>query len=106
MYGVAAAGAIMLTTKNLIFTPLYGAHILGIGYGSFACEAIHIFCATLGIAGTGRLISSQFYISNWPTVIGVDLAIACIYLLFSYTILLTKDERAMALRMVAPRRNR
>ena len=106
MYGVAAAGAIMLTTKNLIFTPLYGAHILGIGYGSFFRETIPIICATLGIAGMGWLISSHIYIRNWPMLIGVGLAIACIYLVFSYTILLTKDEREMALRMVAPRRIR
>ncbi|HTA29155.1 MAG TPA: oligosaccharide flippase family protein, partial [Candidatus Cybelea sp.] len=29
LYGIAAAGAIMLTLKNVFFTPIYGAHVLG-----------------------------------------------------------------------------
>jgi len=53
MYGVAVAGAVMLTAKNLVFTPLYTARILGLGYGTFYREILPVVASTIGLAGAG-----------------------------------------------------
>ncbi|HEY3417593.1 MAG TPA: oligosaccharide flippase family protein [Armatimonadota bacterium] len=103
MYGVAAAGAIMLTAKNLLFTPLYGAHILGIGHGTFFRATIPIIVATLGLTASGWGIASLFPILSWTALFGVGAILTCLYLGFTYLILLTKEERGAALRLLAPR---
>lgn len=100
MYGVATAGAIMLTAKNLLFTPWYGARILGIGYGSFFRETIPIIGATLGLAGIGLLLSHIFSIHNWTGLIIAGAILTTMYVLVTYLVLLSKEERLMAIKMI------
>lgn len=100
MYGVAAAGAIMLTAKNLVFTPLYAAHILGLGYGAFYRETIPIIGAALGLTGIGWAMVHFYPVHSWTGLIAAGTGLTYIYLAFTYLILLTKEERLAALRIV------
>jgi membrane protein EpsK len=102
MYGVAAAGAIMLTVKNFIFTPLYAAHILGLGYSTFYRETIPIILATFGLTSLGWGVSYYFPNLHWMGLIGAGMALTCVYVAFSSILLLTKGERAAALRIIWP----
>jgi len=103
MYGVAAAGAIMLTAKNLVFTPFYAAYILGVGYGTFFRETIPIILATLGLTALGWGVAHFYPVMHWSGLLGAGAAMTCLYLGFAGIILLTREERAAALHMVASR---
>jgi membrane protein EpsK len=101
MYGVAAAGAIMLTAKNLIFTPLYAARILGLGYWTFYRETIPAIVITVVLAAAGRAMSLFYSVQSWPGLIAAGMVLSCFYMAIAYFVLLSKQERAAALRMVA-----
>jgi membrane protein EpsK len=103
MYGVAAAGAIMLTTKNIIFTPLYAAHILGLGYGVFYREIFPVVAATLGLAAAGWWLAQNLQLHNW---FGLGLAatgLAGAFTVVTYRLLLTDEERHHAMSLLLPR---
>ncbi|HTE88556.1 MAG TPA: oligosaccharide flippase family protein [Terriglobales bacterium] len=85
--GLAAAGAIMLTVRHLLFTPLYGARVLNRSYGTFFRGLFPIVLATLATIGLCRLILSRWAISSWVelgmSALGVSLlfvAIVCLLL--------------------------
>jgi membrane protein EpsK len=94
--GLAAAGAMMLTVRHLLFTPLYGARVLNRSYGTFLRGVFPIVLSTLATIGLCRLISWRCVISNW-----VELGIAAlgVSVLFAAVVhmLLAPDER-LALR--------
>jgi membrane protein EpsK len=100
LYGVAAAGAIVLTAKNLIFTPLYAAHILGRRLDAFLWEMLPITLATLGTAATCKLLAATWDISGWPRLIAAGAAISVVYAAIGYWILLNRKERKLAWSMV------
>jgi len=100
VYGVAAAGALMLTLKNLLFTPIYTAHILGLGYGTFFRETVPIIIASLSITGAGWLITrfAQVYSRSGLLLAGAVISFA--YLAGAYALLLNGEERAVAKRLL------
>lgn len=57
-YGVAAAGAIVLTLTNAVFNPWYTARILKVRMYTFVSSMVPGFFATLGIIATALIFSS------------------------------------------------
>lgn len=102
MYGVAAAGAFMLTVKNIVFTPIYGAYILGLDYRAFYREIIPVVGATVVLAGVGWWLSHNLQLHTWLGLGLAGLAVAGVFLLATYRLLLTNEERRQALRLVLP----
>ncbi len=100
VYGVAAAGAVMLTAKNLIFTPLYGARILGLGYGAFYRETVPIILATLSLSGIGWMVASMGSVQSWLGLLTASMGLSAVYVGIAFGLLLTKQERGAALRML------
>jgi membrane protein EpsK len=100
LYGVAAAGAIVLTGKNLVFTPLYAAHILGRRLDAFLWELLPVAFATLGMAATCKVLSGTWDFSGWPRLIAVGVAVSIAFSAFSYWVLLTREERRLAWSLV------
>jgi membrane protein EpsK len=96
LYGIAGAGAISLTIRHLVFTPLYGAQVLHQPAKTFYRKVIPIIGATLATIGLCRLVLWSWTISSW-----VDLGMAAmtVSMLFAATAcsLLTSEER-MALK--------
>lgn len=103
MYGVAASGAIMLTAKNIIFTPLYGAHILGLDLRAFYREIVPVVGATVVLAGVGWWLSYNLQLHTWLAFGLATLGLAGVFLLATYRLLLTNEERSQALSLVFPR---
>lgn len=101
MYGVAAAGAIMLTAKNLVFTPLYGAHVLGVKRGTFFSETIPIVAATLGLSCMGWVMGRMSFVESWRGLILAALALSVIYVCAAWLLLLTAQERSILMRMAS-----
>ncbi len=103
MYGVAAAGAVMLTAKNLIFTPLYGAYILGLGYQTFFVEIFPVVFTTLGLASIGWMLTQGLHLNNWFDLGLTAIGLTVIFVVLTYRFLLTNEERLYALRLIGPR---
>jgi membrane protein EpsK len=96
VYGVAAAGAIMLTAKNLIFIPLYSAHILGLKHDTFFSEMIPVIIATLSLSSIGWMIGRLSFAWSWHGLIIVVMGLSIIYVCAASSFLLTKQERSIA----------
>jgi membrane protein EpsK len=100
MYGVAVAGALMLTAKNLVFTPLYAAHILGLGYGAFFREMLPVIASTVGLALAGWWLAQNQPITSW---LGLGLAgavLAAAFFAIAGRFALTREERSQMLRRI------
>ncbi len=102
MYGVAGAGAIMLTAKNLLFTPGYAAHILGVQRLTFYGEVLPIVGGTLALVGTGWLLSHSIQPHTWFQLGLSAMAAAGIILPLFYRFLLTQQERNEVMGLVSP----
>ncbi|MHB0912204.1 MAG: oligosaccharide flippase family protein [Armatimonadota bacterium] len=98
MYGVAAAGAIMLAAKNILFTPIYSAHILRQKFTTFYHELVYILCLTVVVSGLAWYVSVTWAISSWSKLILAGGSMGILYVLGVYR-LLSPDERSMVLRM-------
>ena len=101
LYGLAAAGAMMLTVRHLLFTPLYAARVLNRPYGTFFREVVPIALATLATVGLCRLILWRWIISNWADLGMAALGVSLLFAAVVY-FLLTPEER-LALRDAAVR---
>jgi len=65
VYGIAIAGAIMLTAKNAIFVPIYSAHVLKIPYDIFIKPmAVGVFLAGIS-AAIAWTFSHYIVIDGW-----------------------------------------
>src|SRR5947207_4186324 len=76
LYGLAAAGAITLTLRHLLFTPLYGAHVLKQPYGTFYRKIYSVALATAGIIGLCRLVLTYWPILDWTGLVIAGLAVS------------------------------
>lgn len=103
MYGVATAGAIMLTAKNIVFTPLYGAHILGLSYRTFYREIIPVIGTTSALTGTGWWLAKNLQLHTWLGMGLTGLGLVVVFILATYHLLLTNDERFQVRSLVSPR---
>ena len=102
--GLAAAGAIMLTVRHLLFTPLYGARVLNRPYGTFFRGLVPISLATLATIGLCRLILWQWPISNWLELGTAGWGVSLLYIGVVY-FLITPEERLALKSAVALSRN-
>jgi membrane protein EpsK len=100
LYGIAAAGAIMLTVKNVLFTPIYGAYVLGRSCGRFFRELALI----VGITSVSVLLCRGMLrfqpIAGWAELAMASLAFSALYGVVVYRLILTADERKMLRSMV------
>ena len=92
LYGLAAAGGIMLTIRYVLFAPAYAAHVLNLPYRTFFGTLVPILLATLATIGVCRLILWGWVISNW---LELALAVSAVSLLFATIVylLITPEER-------------
>jgi membrane protein EpsK len=104
LYGIAAAGAIMLTAKNVFFTPAYAAHVLGRPWLSFGRELGLIVAVTAGTILLCRGALRFGPITGWIQLAGISFVISIVYLAAAYRFFLNSEERGMVLRMIPGRK--
>ncbi len=92
LYGLAAAGAITLTVRHLLVTPLYGARVLNRPYGTFFRGVVPIVLATLATIGMCKLILWRWVVSNWIDFGIAALGVSLLYAAVVY-LLLSSEER-------------
>jgi membrane protein EpsK len=95
VYGVAAAGAIALTTKNFIFTSVYAAHVLHRRLDAFVWEAASIVLAALATAGACKLLAAAWDVSGWFHLAAAGAAVSALYAAVGYSVLLSREERVI-----------
>ena len=105
LYGIAAAGAIMLTLKNVFFTPIYGAHVLGKPCGVFFRESALIVGVTVVTILACRGVLWFWPIVGWDQLAGLSLGISALYGLIVYQFILTVEERKMVRSLIPFRRS-
>ena len=71
LYGLAAAGALAMTVRYVLFIPLYSAYILKQPLGTFMRGTLSIALTTAAVIGLARLILARWPITNW-----IELALA------------------------------
>jgi membrane protein EpsK len=96
MYGVALAGGLVLTLRNLVFTPLYAAHILAMPRLTFLNELLPCSAAALCVSSLGWVIATIWHPVGWFALGLAGVIVGLIYLLFAFATLLTKEERVVA----------
>lgn len=100
IYGVAAAGAIVLTLKNAIFTPWYGAQILDKPWYTFINSILPGVIAAIAVAIISFGIAHNFDQSGWIDLIISFGVISLAYLLVVVFIVLRWDERKLLLSFI------
>src|ERR1051325_9261855 len=95
LYGIAAAGAIMLTLKNVLFTPLYAAHVLGKPAGSFLREMARVLAVTLASTVIIRLVAVNAANIGWTQLVVAGLALSLLYIFAVFHLVLNNDEREL-----------
>jgi membrane protein EpsK len=105
LYGIAAAGAITLTLRHLLFTPLYSAHLLNKPWLTFYRGVPVFVLATLSTAAVGRLLLWIRPVSNW---LGLILTAMMVSLTFGVVLflLLSPAERLGIAQMIRGRGER
>jgi membrane protein EpsK len=92
LYGLAAAGAVVLTIKYFVFIPLYAARILNRPYGTFFRSVLPMVLATVGTIAVCRMILWRWGISNWFEFATATAAVSLAFCSLVY-LLLTPQER-------------
>ena len=97
LYGIAASAAIVLTLKNFIFTPLYGAHIQKISWYTFYHSIIPGMLLTIVLGFLSWWGAIIFNINSWTSLILVGLLFGLIGIALVYIFGLDSNERVLVL---------
>lgn len=95
LYGIAAAGAISLTLRHLVFTPLYGAHVLRQSYKTFYRRVVPTIGATLVAIGMCRLVLWGWVISGWVDLGMAAMTVSVLFLAATYLLLSSEERMAL-----------
>lgn len=100
-YGIALAGAIMLTLKNAFFTPWYATKVLGISRTTFVNSMIPGLFAMIMTGVISRLVVNYLQISGLiPLLIcGIVLTVIYIYITWRFT---TKNQERQIIKTFLP----
>jgi O-antigen/teichoic acid export membrane protein len=91
--GIAVAGAIVLTSKNVIFTSLYGARILKLPWWTFLPSTINGAIGFLAVSIGSYLFSSFWQLNSWGKLVIAALVVSVVYTVAAFILGLSKDDR-------------
>jgi len=95
VYGVAIAGAIILTAKNAFFTPVYAAVILNRPWYTFAKGSLSGVAFLAGLTGVGYGLNCVFLPTSWGHLIALSFLVGVTGLVGVWFMLSRKDRRLM-----------
>ena len=97
MYGVGLTGAIVLSIKNLFFTPWYAARIMKKSIGIYFKPVIKSLISALALALVAVLIGTYFKIASWGGLILSSILIASVYAAWVFFRIMEPREREVML---------
>jgi membrane protein EpsK len=92
-YGVAVAGAIMLTLKNAFFTPWYATKVLGISRVTFITQMLPGVFAMFIVAGLSYIVAQYLQISGFLALLVCGIVLTAVYLPVTCYFCLDNSER-------------
>ena len=95
VYGVAIAGAIVLTAKNAVFTPLYAAVILRQPWYTFLKSSLSALGLLIGLMMLGYALNRYAVPASWLQLILLSLGLGATGLAAVWFILPRNDRRVM-----------
>jgi membrane protein EpsK len=101
-YGVAIAGAIVLTLKNTIFTPWYATKVLGVNVHTFTKSMLPGIAATVLISIVAASLGVLLPFAPFVTLAVVSTTVSIIFLLAVWTYCLNKFERELFISYLPP----
>lgn len=94
IYGVALAGAIVLTLKNTLFIPIYSAKIMGTDTFTFLKEMLPGSLFTLGIFTVAWYIGVSISITSWLGLFSIMIMISIVTIVPMWLFGLNDKERS------------
>jgi membrane protein EpsK len=94
VYGIAAAGALTLTAKNVFFTPLYSAYLLRRPRSTFVLELLPTAGVTVVLIGAATAIASIWRPDSWLELLAASGVVASAYCAGAWHWLLDDVERS------------
>ena len=95
-YGVAFAGAIMLTLKNAIFTTWYATKVLGISRTTFVNPMIQGVFAMLMTMGASCIMIHYLHPSGIISLLSCGIILTGLYIFILWTFCLKQSEKEIA----------
>ncbi|GFO60323.1 putative membrane protein EpsK [Geomonas silvestris] len=105
LYGVAAAGILVLTLRNVVFTPVYAARIIGVPYRTFMRELLPISCATALLGIFCWYLAHWLGVDSLPSLLTLVVVISFGYLLSLWLFVLSSVEKEYMLTLLRPNRS-
>lgn len=98
--GIALAGAIILTVKNTIFTPLYGAHIQNLPWHTFLISLIPGVIGTLCVTAGAYFIGQNYPMDSWLALVLAGAVVGLLYGGIAFVVALNKEDRQFLMRFL------
>jgi len=92
---VAAAGAVVLTAKNAVFTPLYNAYILRLRWWTFLPSMLAGVIGTAAVALAAYGLAHLLVPHNWLGLMGVSAVVTMGYGLGAYVLAIDHSDRQL-----------
>lgn len=93
-YGIALSGIAVLTFRNLVFTPFYGAYILGRCGPIFMREAVPCVVSSLSVVAACLAVRQVWDFRSWfDLILGAGL-ISIVYATAGFWLFLSREERS------------
>jgi membrane protein EpsK len=99
--GIALGGGIMMSAKNMLFTPIYTARALGLKWWNYFTVLIPTAAAMVLTAGITYFAAAYFQVTSMIHILFIGAGISAIYILAAYLIALNENERTMITRMLS-----
>jgi O-antigen/teichoic acid export membrane protein len=93
--GVALAGAVVLTLKNAVFTPIYGAHILKIHWSGFTARMVPGILGAVGVGLAGYWLTCRYPLDNWGMLAAAAALVSVIYAGVVFLVVLNREDRQL-----------
>lgn len=93
VYGIAAAGAVTLSFRHLLFTPWYSARILNAPWATFYQGVSSFILAALATGGVSQLLVRTWPITDWFELAAAGAAVSLLYLAIVYRLLDPAERR-------------
>lgn len=94
-YGVAAAGAIILTTKNAFFTPWYATKVLRVDVHTFIRPMLSGVAATILVGISAVILEGIFRLSTPAMLVVAGVSLTIVYVAMTWSFGLSGFERGL-----------
>ena len=100
VYAIAGVSSVYALIRNFIFTPLYGAHCLGVKKSTFYHEIITGNISLVINLAMSFIVYKIFIVDGWISLIVSCATAGVLCLCINILIVLSKDDRKMMIQMI------